>query len=156
MSLTDARPILIVEDSDEDFETTLWALKKSSVEVSISRCVDGDQAIAYLDSCGNVAEGGPPKLPALVLLDINLPRTDGRQVLKHIKTSEHLKSVPVVIVSTSSNPRDVETCYQFGANSYVVKPTSTVKLRELLKGLLEYWLRLVLLPNEQGTYVSSS
>ena len=105
MKLSDNRPILIVEDSDEDFEATLWALRKSSVEVSISRCRDGEQALDYLEHRGKFAETKEVELPALILLDLNLPRTDGREVLEHIKASARLRKVPVVVITTSANPR---------------------------------------------------
>ncbi len=148
MKFIDIRPILIVEDSDEDFEATQWALRKSSYELSIFRCRDGEQAIDYLEHRGEFAEMEGGNLPALILLDLNLPRTDGRQVLEHIKASERLKQVPVVVVTTSANPVDVENCYRFGANSYLQKPVNMTKLREMLQSLIDYWFRLVLLPRE--------
>ena len=146
MKLTDDRPILIVEDSDEDFEATLWALRKSAVEVPISRCRDGEQALDYLEHRGRFADIEEERLPALILLDLNLPRTDGREVLEHVKASAKLRKVPVVVLTTSANPLDVETCYRFGANSYLLKPVSMQKLREMVQSLIEYWFRIVLLP----------
>ncbi len=151
MKFIDVRPILIVEDSDEDFEATVWALRKSLYEVSIYRCKDGEQALDYLEHRGKFAETEAGPVPALILLDLNLPRTDGRLVLEHIKASERLRTVPVVVVTTSANPKDVETCYRFGANSYVQKPVSMVKLREMVTSLIEYWFRVVLLPVESGS-----
>lgn len=152
-NLWDQRPILIVEDSNEDFEATLWALRKTSVEVPVLRCKDGDEAIAYLDQCWHPNKPDH-RWPAIVLLDLNLPRTDGRQVLQHIKSVEALKALPVIVLTTSTNPRDIEACYRYGANSYVEKPVSLTKLQDLMRGLAEYWFRLVLLPKTGGSHGS--
>ncbi len=146
MSSTERRLILIVEDSDEDFEAMLWALQKSSIEVPIVRCKDGEQAIDYLEKRGQYANIGSVALPAIILLDLNLPRTNGCQVLNHVRTSERLSSLPVIVVTTSANVGDVDACYRGGANSYVMKPVNMTKLRELMQGLIEYWFHLVILP----------
>lgn len=146
MSLIDHRPILIVEDSDEDFAATLWALQKAAVDIPIVRCKDGEQAINYLEKRGEYAEREGLLFPAIVLLDLNLPRTNGHQVLKHIKSTEHLRFLPVIVLTSSANRGDVQTCYQNGGNSYVVKPVGMPKLRELVHDLAEYWFRLSLLP----------
>lgn len=147
MNLIDPRPILIVEDSDEDFEATLWALKKASIEIPIVRCKDGELAIDYLEKHGKYAAGNASGFPAIVLLDLNLPRMKGQQVLKHIKTSDHLRLLPVVVVTSSKSREDIQSSYQNGGNSYVVKPVGSAKLRELVNDLVEYWYRLSLLPD---------
>jgi len=148
------RPILIVEDSDEDFEAAVWALGKAAVTIPVVRCKDGEQAIDYLENAGTdgaTDEGiDAPPYPAIVFLDLNLPRSDGNQVLTHIKASRRLKSLPVVVITTSKLRRDVQACYRLGANSFVAKPVSMVKLRELMAVLAEYWFSLVLLPEPES------
>jgi CheY-like chemotaxis protein len=147
MSLIDPRPILIVEDSDEDFAATMWALEKASTAIPIIRCKNGELAIDYLERRGEYVGGKATPFPAIILLDLNLPRTNGHQVLKHIKTSDHLKRLPVIVLTSSKSRADIESCYQNGSNSYVAKPIGIAKLRELLDGLVEYWFRLSLLPD---------
>ena len=158
MSQISRRPILIVEDSDEDFEAAVWALGKAAVTIPVVRCKDGEQAIDYLENAGTDAaiDGAPhaapdpPPFPAIVFLDLNLRRSDGNQVLAHIKASRRLKSLPVVVITSSKLRRDVQACYRLGANSFVAKPVSMVKLRELMAVLAEYWFSLVLLPEPES------
>lgn len=147
MILIDQGPILIVEDSDEDFAATLWVFKKSPVLVPIVRCKDGEQAIDYLEKRGQYAAPNVTEPPAIVLLDLNLPRTNGHQVLKHIKSSERLQRLPVIVLTSSARPEDVQACYRNGSNSYVVKPIGIAKLREMVEKLVDYWFRLSLLPS---------
>jgi CheY-like chemotaxis protein len=147
MNLIDHRPILIVEDSDEDFAATLWALEKASIKIPIIRCKDGELAIDYLERRGNYAAGNAAPLPAIILLDLNLPRTNGHQVLKHIKTSHRLKILPVIVFSSSKAREDVQSCYRNGSNSYLTKPIGIADLRKLVNDLAEYWFRLSLLPD---------
>jgi CheY-like chemotaxis protein len=154
MSQTARRPILIVEDSDEDFEATVWALGKASITIPVVRCKDGEQAIYYLENARaeeaqDEAIDAPP-FPAIVFLDLNLPRSDGNEVLTHIKATRRLRSLPVIVITTSKLRRDVQSCYRLGANSFVVKPVSMVKLRELMAVLAEYWFSLVLLPEPES------
>jgi CheY-like chemotaxis protein len=150
MSQNARRPILIVEDSDEDFEAAVWALEKAAVTVPVVRCKDGEQAIYYLESARPDGAMDAPLFPAIVFLDLNLPRSDGNQVLTHMKASRRLKSLPVIVITTSKLRRDVQTCYRLGANSFIVKPVSMVKLRELMAVLAEYWFSLVLLPEPES------
>jgi CheY-like chemotaxis protein len=150
MNSLDRRPILIVEDNDEDFEATMWVLRKSAYDVPVVRCKDGSEAVAYLDKNDATTGGASAPIPAIVLLDLNMPRMDGRQVLKHIKTSANLSSLPVIVVTTSAMSGDVTSCYRLGANSYVVKPVNMVKLREMVNGLIDYWFGLVQLPQSEG------
>ena len=146
MSLIDHRPILIVEDSDEDFAATMWALERASIKIPIVRCKDGELAIDYLERRGKYAAGNAPPLPAVILLDLNLPRTNGHQVLKHIKTSNRLKILPVIVFTSSKAREDIQSCYQNGSNSYLAKPLGMTELRKLVDDLAEYWFRLSLLP----------
>jgi CheY-like chemotaxis protein len=146
MNLRHHRPILIVEDSDEDFEATMWAFQKSRFDIPVIRCKDGEDALSHLENLHKCGEEKPSAVPAIILLDLNLPRTDGREVLKRIKSSVGLSSLPIIVITSSASNSDVEACYKLGANSYVVKPVNMVRLREMVKGLIEYWFLLVLLP----------
>jgi CheY-like chemotaxis protein len=138
--------LLVVEDSDEDYETTRRTLKKIGASVMISRCVDGDDALDRLFRRGIYAISDAMPLPSLILLDLNLPATDGREVLERIKRDEMLKSIPVVVLTTSSNPKDVEVCYRNGANSYMLKPVNLQQFTHQLKLMYEFWFNAVLLP----------
>lgn len=138
--------ILLVEDSDEDYTALVRALRDAVVTVSLPRCTRGEEALEYLYGQGRFADPGQAPRPALVLLDLNLPGMDGRELLAAIKSDEHLKSIPVVIMTTSHNPRDVEWCYQHGANSYQVKAISYEQFRDAMRLLVEYWLSVCLLP----------
>ena len=121
------------------------AFRKHALRNPVLRCEDGDQALEYLQGYGK-AEGWPLTLPALVLLDFNLPGTDGRTVLGKLKQDAKLHSIPVIIFSTSSNERDIEDCYQLGANIYLTKPIEYAALEEKIRLTIQYWLDTATLP----------
>ncbi|WP_188961484.1 response regulator [Deinococcus aquiradiocola] len=136
-------PVLVVEDSDEDFMALEWAMRKLGRTDRVLRCLDGDDALDALFGRGPYTEA---VWPSLVLLDLNLPGTDGREVLAELKATPTLRRVPVVVLSTSSNPRDVAACYQSGVNSYMLKPVNFEKYTEQLGRLFEFWLGVAVLP----------
>ncbi|MGE3539618.1 MAG: response regulator [Candidatus Tectimicrobiota bacterium] len=138
--------ILLVEDSDEDYEASVRALRDTAATVALPRCTRGEEALEYLQGQGRFAVPGQPPRPALILLDLNLPGMDGRELLTAIKGNEQLKSIPVVIMTTSHNPHDVDWCYRHGANSYQVKALGYEQFKEAMRLLVEYWLRVCLLP----------
>jgi CheY-like chemotaxis protein len=138
--------ILLIEDSDEDYTAFQRALHGAAVTVSLHRCTRGDTALEYLHRQGRFAAPEHAPRPVLVLLDLNLPGTDGRDLLVTIKTDTHLQSIPIVIVTTSHNPHDIEWCYQHGANAYQVKALDYAQFRNDMRLLVEYWLRVCLLP----------
>jgi CheY-like chemotaxis protein len=138
--------ILLIEDSDEDYTAFERAMRGAAVGVSLQRCTRGDTALEYLHRQGRFAAPEQAPRPVLVLLDLNLPGTDGRDLLATIKTDTRLQSIPIVIVTTSHNPRDVEWCYQHGANAYQVKALDYTQFRDDMRLLVEYWLRVCLLP----------
>lgn len=138
-------PILVVEDSDEDFETLTRLMKRACIVNPIFRCCDGEEALEFLEQERCDGMTGPPPRPSLVLLDLNLPGTDGREVLQHIKQSNQLSAIPVVILTTSSNPKDLEFCYSNGANSYLLKPMSLKKFQRSIQILIDYWFEAVTL-----------
>ena len=138
--------ILLVEDSDEDYMAFTRALNDTAVAVSLPRCTRGEEALDYLYGRGRFADPTQAPRPALVLLDLNLPGMDGRELLTMIKGDEQFKSIPVVVVTTSRNPRDVEWCYRHGANSYQVKAIGYQQFRDTMRLLVEYWLTVCVLP----------
>lgn len=146
--LTDNRqPLLVVEDSEVDFETLMRVLQRLSYQSPIYRVEDGDEALDFLFHQGEYTDKRIAPRPALILLDLNLPGTDGREVIAQLKQNSSLKLIPIVVFTTSSNPQDVEFCYQHGANSYVLKPLKTQAFAESVKGLITYWLKNVVLPS---------
>ena len=128
---TPVQSILIVEDNDDDFEATERALRRnSSLANPIERCLDGEEAWKRLNSNEDCS-------PGLILLDLNMPGMDGRQLLKLIKGDEALRSIPVVIMTTSAEEDDVESCYDMGANTYIRKPISWAEFAEAIARLRE-------------------
>jgi CheY-like chemotaxis protein len=144
--MSELRPILIVEDSDEDYEAIMWAWKKGRLRAPVVRSRDGEDALDRMFRRGPYAGSNLNDAPALVMLDLNLPRTHGRWVLSAIKHDADLKTTPVVIMTTSENPNDVDVCYREGANSYVVKPVNMSRLLEILQKIESYWMDVVRLP----------
>jgi CheY-like chemotaxis protein len=138
--------ILLVEDSPEDFETTVRALRKAGLVNAIHRCEDGEEALDYLHRRGAYADPAKAPRPALVMLDLNLPGTDGRQVLDDIKTTEHLKKTPVIVLTTSTDERDIDKCYRMGANSYIKKPVDLEGFLCAIERFKDYWFGVVVLP----------
>jgi len=141
--------LLVIEDSDEDYEATRRTLHKISPTLQFARCVDGDDALDRLFRRAAYAAPTVAPRPSLILLDLNLPATDGREVLEKIKSDASLRSIPVVVLSTSANPKDVDVCYRNGASSYLLKPVNLQQFRQQLKLLFDYWFGTVLLPEAQ-------
>ncbi len=139
--------LLVIEDSDEDFEALSRIINQVSIiSLSVHRCIDGDDALDFLHRQGDYHKAGNISYPDLIILDLNLPGTDGREVLTTIKQSETLKTIPVVVLSTSSNPKDIEACYQSGCNSYMLKPMNNNELRDSVRMMLYYWFKSTVLP----------
>lgn len=146
MVTTPNQPILLVEDSPEDFEATERALRRSGLKNPIYRCSDGDEALDFLHRRGDYGDAESAPRPGIVLLDLNLPGTDGREVLAEIKGDASLKQIPVVVLTTSNDPRDIDACYQAGANSYIQKPVDMDGFIKAIERLHGYWLEVVILP----------
>lgn len=145
MTVSPIQPILVVEDSLEDFTALGRAFQKHALPNPLLRCEDGDQALEYLQGYGS-HPGWPTRLPAIILLDLNMPGTDGRTVLHVLKQDARLLSIPVIIFTTSANGRDVEDCYRLGANSYLTKPIEYSMLEEKVRLIVQYWLQASELP----------
>ena len=139
-------PILIVEDSPEDFEATCRAFARAGINTTIYRAQDGDELMEYLQRRGRFSGPGSSPRPGLILLDLNLPGTDGREALAMIKSESSLAAIPVIVLTTSSDERDIEICYRSGAKSYIQKPVDLEQYMRLIRLVAEYWLGAVVLP----------
>ena len=135
--------ILLVEDNPGDVRLTIEALKEGKVYNNLSVVPDGTEAMEYLRKQGRHAESIRPDL---VLLDLNLPKKDGREVLIDIKTDEELKSIPVIILTSSQAEEDVLKAYNNYANCYVTKPVDVDQLFKIVKAIENFWLAIVKLP----------
>ena len=138
--------LLVIEDSNEDFEAFQRYVGRSPLTIPIYRCLDGDEALAFLYRTGRYADPQSAPRPGLILLDLNLPGTDGREVLRKIKQDETLKLIPVVVFTTSNNPKDIEACYRQGVNSYIIKPMDFNRLKRSIQILIDYWFDTTVLP----------
>jgi CheY-like chemotaxis protein len=149
--MPEPRPsILLVDDSPENRDTITRALRKAGFAGTICCCCDGDEALDFLLRRGRYPLPDEAPRPTIILLDLNLPGTDGLAVLKEIKQNNALRSIPVIILSTSADPRDIEQCYRAGANSYVRKLLGTEALLRLMRSIKEYWLDTVIFPSDNG------
>jgi CheY-like chemotaxis protein len=135
--------ILIVEDNPGDVRLTQEALRDAKVRNHLSVAKDGVEALAFLQREGKY--GSAPR-PDLILLDLNLPRKDGREVLAEIKDDLNLRSIPVVILTTSQDERDVLGAYESYANCYIVKPVDLVQFIVVVKSIEDFWFQIVRLP----------
>jgi chemotaxis family two-component system response regulator Rcp1 len=136
--------ILLVEDNPGDARLTLEAFKEGRVLNNITVIRDGVEALAYLRRQGKYANA---PVPDLVLLDLNLPKKDGRQVLEEIKTDEKLKRMPVIVLSTSASHEDVARSYGSHANCYITKPVDLDQFLHVVQSIESFWLSLVKLPS---------
>ena len=134
--------ILVVEDNPDDVELTLRAFRKSHVANEVVVVRDGVEALDYLFATGAYAGRDPNALPQVVLLDLNLPRIDGLEVLQRVRAHPRTKLLPVVILTSSTEERDLVSGYSLGANSYVQKPVDFEQFADSVKQLGLYWLLL--------------
>ena len=139
--------ILLVEDSPGDVRLTREAFNDAKVHINLQVASDGAQAMAFLGREGKYANN---LRPDLILLDLNLPKKDGREVLAELKVSEALKSIPVVILTTSAAEADIQGSYQHHANCYITKPVDLEGFLKVVKSIDNFWLSVVKLP--RGTH----
>jgi chemotaxis family two-component system response regulator Rcp1 len=139
--------VLLVEDSPGDVRLTREALKDAKMHVRLNVVSDGAEAMAFLRREKNYAEA--PR-PDLILLDLNLPKVDGRDVLKAIKESDALKSIPVVVLTTSASRADVERSYMLHANCFITKPVDLQGFIKVVQSIDNFWLSVVKLPSDAG------
>jgi two-component system response regulator len=142
-----ALQILLVEDSPSDVRLTREAFKDAKVQVNLHVVTDGAEAMDFLLKQGKHANA---PVPDLILLDLNLPKKDGREVLDEIKESPTLKSIPVVILTTSQARADIMDSYRHHANCYIAKPVDLEGFLKVVKSIDGFWLSVVKLPREAG------
>jgi chemotaxis family two-component system response regulator Rcp1 len=141
----DGLEVLLVEDSPGDVRLTREALKDAKVHINLHVAPDGAEAMAFLKREGKYAN--VPR-PDLILLDLNLPKKDGREVLAEIKGSEALKSIPVVVLTTSASEADILRSYRLHANCYITKPVDLEGFLTVVRSIDNFWLSVVKLPHE--------
>ncbi len=139
--------ILLVEDNPGDVRLTMEALKEGKILNEISVVEDGVEAIAYLRRAGKYAQA---RRPDLILLDLNLPKKDGREVLEEIKRDANLKTIPVVVLTTSAAERDILRAYNLHANCYITKPVDLEQFMRVVQSIEDFWLSIVKLPQESA------
>lgn len=137
--------ILMADDDDDDYLLTKKALKESKLLNTLIRVSDGEELLDYLNARG--AYEKTAVRPGVILLDLNMPRKDGREALKEIKSDPKLQNIPIVIFTTSKAEEDVYRSYQLGSNSFITKPVTFESLISVMKTLGTYWFEIVELPN---------
>jgi CheY-like chemotaxis protein len=137
--------ILLVEDNEGDILLTTEAMKEAKIRNSVSVTRDGWEAIQYLEKKDRYLYA---KTPDLILLDINLPKLNGLEVLKKIKTNERFKHIPVIILTTSSSAQDISSSYQNHANSYITKPVEVEDFMQVVLSIEHFWINIVKLASQ--------
>lgn len=143
-SMGEVVDILLVEDNEGDARLAKEAMRDSKIRNTLHHVVDGEEAMAFLRKQGKYSAA--PR-PDLILLDLNLPKKDGRQVLAEIKDDENLKRIPVVILTVSSAEEDVLKAYNLHANCYITKPIDLGQFMKVVRSVEDFWLTIVKLPN---------
>jgi two-component system, response regulator len=139
----DSVDVLLVEDSVDDAELTIWELKRHHLSNNLVHVTDGEEALEFLFATGKYANRRDNySLPKIILLDIQMPKVNGMEVLQNIKSDERTKSIPVIILTSSNQHPDIRACYDLGASSYIVKPLNFERFSESIRNLGYYWLLL--------------
>lgn len=147
-SLKSLVPILIADDDMDDCEMIRDAMKESRLLNDLYFVKDGEELMSYLHHQGKYEDRTKYPLPGLILLDLNMPRKDGREALKEIKSDENLRQIPVVVLTTSQAEEDVFRTYNLGVNSFITKPVAFEGLVQIMKDLGQYWFKIVELPTD--------
>ena len=142
--------ILLADDDEEDRMLAADAMVESRVANDLRFVEDGEELMDYLNQRGSYADAETAPRPGLILLDLNMPRKDGREALAEIKKDPALHRIPVVVMTTSKAEEDVLRSYDLGANSYITKPVTFERLVDLMKTLGTYWIEFVKLPSNQA------
>ena len=135
-----SKPILLVDDSEDDVFFMQRALKSADISNPVFVAEDGLKAVDYLSGAGQFTDRTAFPLPGLIFLDLKMPGKIGLEVLAWLRQQEHLRSIVVVILTSSQEPSDLRDAYRLGANSFLVKPSTTERLRELVQSVKSYWL----------------
>jgi CheY-like chemotaxis protein len=148
MSTTKPRPIviLVAEDDEEDRMLVQEALEESRLANQLFFVTDGEELMAYLRHEGKYADTEKFPMPGLILLDLNMPRKDGREAMKELKADPHLRVIPTVVLTTSKAEEDIIRTYGLGVNSFITKPVTFSSLVNVMRTLGKYWFEIVELP----------
>jgi len=142
--------ILIADDDADDRELIKAAFEENNFRHNIKFVEDGEELLKYLRRKGSYADEADHPLPQIILLDLNMPKKDGREALKEIKTDNYLKNIPVIVLTTSTEKKDVQRIYELGVNSFVIKPVTFRQLVAFTNTLGKYWFEFVELPNTRS------
>lgn len=148
MSERRAMTLLMADDDEDDRLLARAAFENSRIANDLRFVVDGEELTDYLFRRGEYADPARSPRPGLILLDLNMPKKDGREALREIKSDPELRRIPVVVLTTSKAEQDVLSTYDLGANSYIVKPVTFAQLVATMKTIGDYWFELVALPQE--------
>lgn len=141
--------ILIADDDEDDCMLAREALAETRLPTDLHFVQDGEELMNYLYQRGKYAVQNDSPRPGLILLDLNMPKKDGREALREIKTDPQLRQIPVVVLTTSKSEEDIYRSYELGANSFISKPVSFASLVDVMKTLRKYWFEIVELPLQQ-------
>ena len=141
--------LLIVEDNPDDYEATVRSLQNNHFANPIKWCGAGQDAWDYLMGEGKYTDQGEYARPLLILLDLNMPGLDGRALLSKVKANPALSSIPVIVLTTSADPSDIDACYDAGASSYIQKPVNFDGLEASMRAMAEFWFGVALLPKSE-------
>lgn len=147
--MTNGMEILLVEDNPEDVEITLRAFRKYNLSNNIHVVRDGEEALECIFCTGRYADRSPDSNPRLILLDLKLPKVDGIEILQRCKSDPQTKGIPIVILTSSREERDLVDSYNLGVNSYVVKPVDFSQFTEAVRQLGLYWMVLNQVPSDR-------
>ena len=142
--------ILMADDDEDDIELTSDALKESRLANGFKSVADGVELLDYLHQRGDYAHLAGNPQPGLILIDLNMPRMDGREALEQIKADPELRKIPVVVLTTSKSEEDIFRTYDLGVNSFIVKPVTFTELVRAMEALTEYWFQIVRLPEPRA------
>lgn len=142
--------ILLVEDNPNDAELSLYALRKFKIANRIQHARDGAEALEYIFGSASHSQKPPAPLPRLILLDLKLPKIDGQEVLRKLKSNEVTRTIPVVVLTSSREERDILETYNLGVNSYIVKPIDFEQFTQAVRDVGLYWLLLNQVPADNN------
>jgi CheY-like chemotaxis protein len=142
--------ILLADDDAEDRMLIIDALEESRLKNKIREVENGEELMQYLQNKGKYSDKDEYPLPGIILLDLNMPKKDGREALKEIKANKKLRSIPIIILTTSKAEEDILKTYDLGVNSYITKPVTFKAMVDVMKALNVYWFEIVELPEEKS------
>ena len=142
--------LLLVEDNQDDYEATLRSLKKNHFLNPVHWCKNGKDALDYIYKRGSYSNDPEVYTPDLILLDLNMPGIDGRQVLRELKQDPQKCSIPIVVLTTSKDSKDIEQCYKIGASTYIQKPVDFEGLTQAIRTMKNYWFGIAVLPQQEN------